>query len=316
MNKWTQLLLVILNVLCFCGVLALLLKPNHLQSGAEGWREELEMAALLRDKGLYEQSARAYEGALSLGILDPGKRSNVRYLLGTMYMDQLDRWEDALGCFYEAKETGRLDEKTEREADRRIVECLERLDRSRSARLELERTTVSDGGIPLEKAGGGQICARIGSRNINQAEVYKAFRDGLGRNPEDAREEEIEAFLQQYVAREVLSNAAIRKGLSQNKEVMKRVHAAKKNIMIEAFLREELGDIASPSPEELRGYYETNKELFADEDGTCRAFEEVKEQVWSQLMLAKEQGRTAELLQRLMKAEDAIIFGHAEGRDG
>lgn len=309
---WMLLLLILVLGVGLTSLGLILFQGAFLRGGTpERGEKELRIAALLGDKALYAESAKAYERAILDGDLSPAREANACYILGLLYMDHLSQYENALTWFYRAQTHEALDEDSRKESDRRIVSCLETLGRSRDAKLELERATTL-GSSPTPSSSAGRVVAKVGSRQITEGEIDQA----LQRLPSELRQRyEDEAgrqdFIAQFVASEVVCAAACRKGLDKDPEVLLRTEEFRKELITAQYLEDELKDKVSLSPQDVQLYYQAHPEDFPG-----KTFEQVQEEVAQRLMLEKNGQVTQELLSRLMKAEEAEIYSKISFEEG
>ena len=109
-----------------------------------------ELAIALENKELYAQAIEEYENYLLVSDLGEEKKARIHHKIGTIYMDKLHDYENALAAFVKVKHLASEGSLT-REVDRRMVECLDRMGRSLDAQQELERaTTLEEEGVVLE----------------------------------------------------------------------------------------------------------------------------------------------------------------------
>ncbi len=278
----------------------------------EQWRA---YANDLYNRQLFAQAVEAYKEYLRAYPVSPQEQASITYTIAEIYFDRMHDYENALAEYIKIKrlypESGLMND-----VNKRIVECLERLERSADARQALlESTSLDTSQIPRKRP--GIVIARIGNREITQGDLD--FE--LNRLPPTLKEsirtrEDKLNFLREYIATEILYRDAKRQGLDRDKDVVEGAFRAKKQLMVQKLIEREIADKVQPTPDELRLYYQANKEKYAekDEKGNVvrqRPFEEVQQQVAQDYAQEKFLQLYRQLIDRLMRAEGVEIY---EGR--
>lgn len=263
----------------------------------QAWTDELRLAYAntLLSKGLPRQAAEALEDYITNTSINKKDLAAVCYKLGNIYMD-LNEYENALKGFYKAEllEPG-LEGKEE--MDRRIVEALEHLGLSQQAQYELEaRTSINQ---PAEK--GANVVARIGKREILQAEIDRALNNlpQWAKEEVDTKEGRLK-FLQQYVAGEVLYEKAKKLGLDRSAKLREALSEAKKEFMLQELMKNEIDKNLKITPQDVELYYKANK-------GQYSVSEKIKVSYLESADGAKEEDVAAQLKQGKGKKIDEWI---------
>ena len=120
-------------------------------------------------------------------------------------------------------------------------------------------------------------------------------------------------FLRQYIAEELLYDSAKRKNLEKDKEIIEAAYRAKRQLMAQKILRDEIQKIDDIDQSDVELYYKANKEKYAekDEDGKIIRqipLRECAEQVGRDLFQEKQQEAYQNLIERMMKAENVTIY--------
>ncbi len=229
--------------------------PNDSVSRLSG-QNRIDYANKLLSKGLEEQAAEAFEDYLNTNRLDPREEADLLYKLGGIYMD-LYKYEKALKNFYKAE---MVEPKAAfaQDMDQKIIEALENLGMGAQARYELQARTSLGG----EKEAKTKAVARIGKREITDAEIDQVLRDApqwMKKGLEDPQKR-LE-FIRDYVAREVLYAKAKRLGLDTKDEVRQTLELLKKQVIVEELLSREINEkLDKITPEDIKLYYDANKE--------------------------------------------------------
>jgi len=270
-----------------------------------------ELANVFYNRDLYKQAVAEYERYLYNYDLDEREQANITNVIAGIYFERLRDYENALAYYLRLRE---LYPKSElvADADKRVVECLERLQRSADAQQALAESAFLDT-AQVAKSRPGEVIAKIGNREITQGDLdfeLKQLPPYMQSQVGD-RAKRLE-FLRQYVATELMFDTAKRKGLDQDKEVVEAAFQAKKNYMVQKLVQEEIMLNLKVEPQDVELYYKAHLDKYAekDKDGKSkqRSFEEVKEQVAQDFVREKQQQKYNELVDRMMRAEKVEIF--------
>lgn len=260
-----------------------------------------DLAAELLDSKLYVQAVAEYERLLDLGGLGKKKQANVNYIIGNIYLNYLNDYENAATRFIQAK---LLDPQSELKdkINKNLVICFERMGRSFEAQEQLERSTDLSQGKTKKK--GGVVVARIGDREITMTEL----EEQIERLPASVQirfkdKESKLKFLQSYIGSELSYHMALRRGLDNDKDVKEGVFQLRKQMMINKLLSEEIPQEFEISESEIKLYYDAHKEEFKD-----KKLNEVRSQIETELKKMKQQETYSKLVSRMMEAEQVKIF--------
>jgi tetratricopeptide (TPR) repeat protein len=301
--KLQSLLIPVILVMTACGGSP---RPDV---SAEKFRE---YANELYNKGLYAQAASEYEQYLQTYKVSKEDRANINYLIGDIYFERLKDYESALAAYLKVKVLY-PDNSVVEEVTKKIVESLERLDRSADAQQALEETAVLNPS-PTKERRPGAVVAKIGSREITLGDleyevnqVPQAFRP-----PENDRKAKID-FLKRYIATELFYNTAVRKGLDKDKEVIEGAFQAKKQLMVQKLIQEEIAQRVNIEESDIELYYKANRDQYAKRDSTgdiisVPPLNEVRERVTKDLIRERQQKEYEALLQRMMAAQAVEVY--------
>lgn len=263
--------------------------------------QQQDFASELVDHKLYSQAIVEYDKLLDSGKLDKPKQTNINYIMGNIYLDYLNDYENAAARFVKAKFLNPGSELKDK-INKNLVICFERMGRSLEAQKQLEKSTELSQTETEKK--GGVVVARIGDREItltdleNEIEklppsVQTQFKDKKGKL----------RFLQQYVGAELLYDTATRRGFDKDKDVIEGAFEMKKQLMINKLLTEEVPQDIQASESEIKLYYDAHKEDFKD-----KKLDEVKSQIESELKRQKQQEAYNKLVMKMMEAEKVKIY--------
>lgn len=285
--------------------------------GGTGVKPEVarEFANTLYNEQLYEQAVREYTHYLSTYSIDDKERANINFIIAGIYFERLQDYHNALANYLKVKHVFPGSPLVD-EANKQIVACLERLERSADAQQALAESAALDP-TEIPKKRPGAVVARIGNREITQGDLdfeisqlppymQSEFQD---------REKKLE-FLKGYIATELLYDTAKRKGLDQDKDVIAGTFQAKRGLMVNKLVQEEIAQKIELDEETLQLYFQAHKEHYAvrDDDGNIieeKLYQDVREQVAKDYSQEKFQENYESLVQRMMKAEETQIFERA-----
>ncbi len=263
--------------------------------------QQQDLASELTDSKLYAQAVAEYQRLLDSGGLSKRKRANINYIMGNIYLDHLNDYENAAARFIRAKVLNPESELRDK-INKNLVICFERMGRSLEAQRQLERST--DLNQTRTKKRGGVVVARIGDREITLNEL----EDEIEKFPPSVQaqfkgKEGKLKFLQSYIGSELLYHTALRRGLDKDKKIKEGVFRFKKQMMINELLDEEIPQDAQISENEIKLYYDAHKDEFKDQK-----LDEVRSQIESELKKMKQQEAYDKLIKRMMEAERVKIY--------
>jgi peptidyl-prolyl cis-trans isomerase C len=140
----------------------------------------------------------------------------------------------------------------------------------------------------------GPYLAKVGDTVITQADfdrelkglpefVQKMFEDRAGK----------EKFLEELVKRELLYKEALKKGLDKDQEYVKKLEDFKKITLVGLLLQKEIEAKVKVSDQDVKAYYEKNKDKFSPVT-----------QIRASHVLVKTEGEAKNIEERLKKGED------------
>lgn len=273
--------------------------------------KKINLAHTFLNNGLFAAAINEYEEYLAGYTVTPAKQANIYYQIANIYFERLYDYNKALENYLRVKYLY-PESDLQSEVGKRIVNCLERLERSQDAQRLLEKeTALKPDEIETNKP--GEVLATLGERKITQGDLD--FEIGLLppylRSQFNSREQKL-AFLKQYVAEILLYDSARRKNLDQDKEIIEGAFRAKKQLMAQKVLQEEIEKMVDIKPADIELYYKANKDKYAEKDADGKlirqkTFQEAGQQVAQDLFLERQQEAYKQLIERLMKAEKVTI---------
>jgi len=271
-----------------------------------------EFANVLYNRDLYKQAIAEYERYLHDYPLEEREQASISYTIANIYFDRVHDYESALAYYLRVQELYPNSELV-KESGKRIVECLERLQRSADAQQALEESAFLDTSQVAKKRP-GEVIAKIGMREITTGDLDYAMKrlpPYVQAQIKD-KSKRVE-FLRQFIATELLYDTAKRKGLENNAEVVEAAFQGKKNLMVQKLLEEEIASKVNYTDNDLDLYYRANQSRYAKSDSAGKnsqplSFADAKPQVTQDYIREKQQQIYNELLDRMMRAESVLIY--------
>lgn len=218
------------------------------------------LAAALEAQGLYQQAVDEYTRYLDTASIPEEQRANLLYRIGTIYLDQLADYENALAAFIRISHLYPKAAVT-REAEKRMVRCFEELKRGSDAQRKLKQLT--DLKPEEEEPGTGPVVARIGGRSITRDQLERELdqlpeaQRKIYEDPEKKRE-----YLQSRLIEELFYDMALRKEYDKNKEIRKQVRDFEKMLLANRIMEEEVRRKVQVTPGDIELYYKAHPEEF------------------------------------------------------
>ena len=166
----------------------------------------------------------------------------------------------------------------------------------------------------VQKKRPGAVVARIGSREITQGDIdFELSQLPQTIRPQfNSKEKKLE-FLNQYILTELLYKSAQNMGLDKDNEVIEAAFQAKKGIMVQKYLKDQIRKEVQIEPADVELYYKANKDKYVEKDkeGNVireKPFEEIQQQVAQDLMVERQQDVYKRMVERLMRAEGVQVY--------
>jgi len=201
-----------------------------------------------------------YTRYLDTASIPEEQRANLLYRIGTIYLDQLADYENALAAFIRISHLYPKAAVT-REAEKRMVRCFEELKRGSDAQRKLKQLT--DLKPEEEEPGTGPVVARIGGRPITRDQLERELdqlpeaQRKIYEDPEKKRE-----YLQSRLIEELFYDMALRKEYDKNKDIRKQVRDFEKMLLANRIMEEEVRRKVQVTPGDIELYYQAHPEEF------------------------------------------------------
>ncbi len=307
MNFWKMFLIssAVLSIAAVVGCQ----KQESAQFSGEAVRD---YASALYNRQLYQQAVDQYLYYLDTYQPAPDEAANINYNIANIYFERVKNYENALTYYLKIKhfypEATLLDD-----VNKRIVECLERLDRSADAQQVLEESALLDP-TQAKPRRPGEVVAKIGRRSISTGDLdYEISQLPAFVKSQLTERSQRADFLKQFIATELLYDTAKRRGLEKDQSVIDGAFQAKKNLMVQKLLEEEISKEVNIGESDVELYYKAHRERYTekDEDGNVvrtKSLDEVRPKVMQELVRQKQQEAYERLVQRMMRAESVEIY--------
>jgi tetratricopeptide (TPR) repeat protein len=275
-----------------------------------------EYAGALASNELYAQAVAEYAEYLDTARLSDAEKANVTYVMAGLYFERLHDYENALAAYLRIKHMT-PEKSLMPDVDRRIVACLERLNRSGEAKQVLDEATALSGSRrPSDgtRSETSAVVAQIGDRTVTAADLKHEISrlPASVAGPFETKAGRME-FLRQYVIAELFYGAAQRKGLDRDADVQDAAFQAKRSVMVQKYLEQEVGPQVRLSAGDVQLFYKANLDRYAEKDANGklkrqRPLEEVREQAQADAAAGKQQEAVQALINRMMTAEGVRIY--------
>jgi len=301
--KFVSILGLILSILIACSDKKANLIPED---------KKLNLANNFYNNQLYEAAIQEYLDYVENYDVDNNRKANSIYTVADIYFERLHDYQKALEFYFRVKYLY-PESNLQNEVGKKIVNCLERLERSQDAQRVLNKETALLEDESHESRPGEVLCT-IGEKKITQGDLDFEISElpAYMQNQFTSKEQKLE-FLKQKIIQELLYDSAKRKGLDKDKDILEGAFRAKKGLMAQKIFEEEIQKMIDISEDDVELYYKANKDKYAekDKDGNIinqKSFQEAAQLAANDLMREKQEKAQAKLFDRLMKAQNVKIF--------
>ncbi|MBN2091134.1 SurA N-terminal domain-containing protein [candidate division KSB1 bacterium] len=312
-RKYGNYLLVLFFIISIVLLLIVLIAmPSATEKPQMSGDQIRELANKLYEWKLYPQAIEQYQYYLNFYSADAQEQANINYVIGNIYFDRMHDYEGALTHYAKVKyyfpESNLMPD-----INKKVVACLERLQRTMDAKQMLDESTSLDSGM-VRKSLPGEVIAKVGDRRITQGDLdFEINQLPPYMQSQFTSLDGKKKFLQQYISTELLYETAKRAGLDKVKEVIEGAFQAKKQLMAQKYLEQEIAREMNIKPEDVELYYRANKDKYAEKDDKGKvirekSLDEVQQQVAQDLVRDKQMKAYEALIQRLTQAQSVEIY--------
>ena len=295
-----------------------------------------QLASQLASRNLYSRAAQVWQDYLSNVTLPNIERAKTLFEIGTLH-EKAGEYTQAIEYFYRSEITDKIAE-LEPEINIHVKNCFEKLGMFSALRYEMmDRTSLKS----AQKAG-GKIVAEIGPEKITEADLDSFIEEAIDnqlapmavfmtaeqRNEQKKKmleqfktPEAKTQFLQSWLAQEVLYRDALEQKLAEQPEVKKVLEDVTRGVLSRQLMNKELADKINVTETDLRTYYQANKDKYIepakkDDPNSVerqKSYDEVREQIMSELVSKKSQDVQKDLIEQMMNKYNVIIHTSSLG---
>ena len=274
--------------------------------------KKINLANTFYNNELYQAAIAEYKDYLENYTVEYNKQANIYYQIANIYFERIHDYNKALEFYLRIKYLY-PESKLQTDVGKKIVNCLEILERSQDAQRILNKETALKPD-EIKESRPGEIIAKVGTKQITQGDLDYEINQlpAYLQAQFNTKQKKID-FLRQYIAEELLYDSAKRKNLDEDKEVIEAAYRAKRQLMAQKILRDEIQKMVDISQPDVELYYKANLDKYAEKDKEGKIirqkpFQECAQQVAQDLFQEKQQEAYQELIERLMKAENVTIY--------
>jgi tetratricopeptide (TPR) repeat protein len=274
--------------------------------------EKLQLANTYFNNGLYQAAVDEYLEYIQDYNLDENRQANTYYNIANIYFERINDYEKALQYYLKIKYL--YPESTlQGEVGKRIVNCLERLKRTKDANRYVQEEAALDKSTVAEQKP-GEVVAIIGKRKITQGDIdFQISKLPAYMQNQFSDKKAKKDFLKQYVVQELLYDTAKKQGLDKDKDVIDGTFRVQKSLMAEKILQDELKDKVNITAADAELYYKAHKDKYTEKDDKGKVtrqkpFSEVAEQAGRDLSMERQQEAYNQLANRLIQDNNVQIF--------
>lgn len=230
---WVYLLAPIVGIIV---AVAIVTTTKFVQLNTSDGKIYLDTASALESRGLYAAELKQLELYREQAKLDRPEEANLLYKMGKLADENLKDCDQAL-AYYTMATSLRAEAEWAKEAEKRVVYCLEKTGNQKQAQSLLQQFTGGEKpATPTTPAAvNSPVVAVIDGHSVTWAEVQSAMK---GRQkPEDLSDPgKRKQLLHQYVFTRMLADEAVRGGLDSAAENQPALEQAKREALAALYL--------------------------------------------------------------------------------
>lgn len=292
---------------------------NNSEIKAESYRE---VANKLKINGINNEAIKYYELYLKQPDITNKSRAEIGIVLAELLKNSM-QLESALGYLYQIEIWAPSSEHSKL-AGPMIVEILERLGKTQAASQALAtRTTLSsdssasnDKSKPddnsknnAQKSEPSKIIGKVNGKSL----TIDDFEEAVSLLPEQLQKELLEPqnkkrFLNDFMIQELLLSKAKMRNLDKNVDFLKKVESFSRQVMVSEMLGELMKNSTRYTEDDLKHFYEVNKEKFKTEDGKYLDYAKIKDQIRETFTMSKVQEVSLEMLEKAKEEHQIEIY--------
>ncbi|MBN2455571.1 MAG: hypothetical protein JXB29_03390 [Sedimentisphaerales bacterium] len=330
------IVIVLLLILIALGAANLFIKSGNkvLPAGNETFslspEQTKQLATKLASRNLYTRAAEVWQGYLSISKLSDAEHAKTLFQIGTL-LEKAGSFSEAIEYYYRSETIAKLDE-LEPQINSHVKNCFEKLGKFSALRYELIDRTSFEKASPA----GSKIVAEIGPEKItesdldaiietaidNQLAPMTAFITTAQLNEQKKemlqqyKDPTVKAqFLQSWLISEIMYRQALEDDLAKNPKVKRFIDELTRSALSQQLRSKQLAGKVNITETDLQTYYQLNKDKFIEpanpKDPNSverqKSFDEVRDQVASELVSRKSQDVQQDLIKQLMDKYNVIV---------
>jgi tetratricopeptide (TPR) repeat protein len=241
-----------------CIVLSLALCSCSGQSGGEATAElHKKLAGELRDNKLYGAAIEEYQSILRSETLPIAQRANVNYLIGRIYFENLNDYENAAAYYVRARS---IDPEGSfvATASKNLVASLEKLGRLADAKRQLDQATDLNAD---DRPEGDGLVASIGEQKIWMSEIERHLQNLPPQVQQRFlnRQAKID-LVHQYVAAELMYRAAIRENIEADPQFQSEMKFMRRQFLVDRYVAAKVMAGLVIDTADVRNFYWANRD--------------------------------------------------------
>jgi len=331
-----RLVIILLLILIAVGTANLLTKPGNQGLPAKNTVSSLspeqvkQLATKLTGRNLYTRAAKVWQDYLSASELSDAEQAKTLFQIGTL-LEKTSSFAEAIEYYYRSEAVAKLDE-LEPQINSHVKNCFEKLGKFSSLRYELMDRTNFEKASPA----GSKIVAEIGAEKITESDLNALIEAAIDNQlapmaafmtAEQLNEQKKkmlrqykepaakEQFLQSWLMQEIMYRQALEEDLAKEPKVKRFIDELTRSALSQQLMNHQLAGKINITETDLQTYYQANKEKFVEpankEDPNSverqKSFEEVRDQVTSELVGRKSQDVQQGLIEQLMDKYNVIV---------
>ncbi|MEA3297709.1 MAG: hypothetical protein U9R56_07590 [candidate division Zixibacteria bacterium] len=288
-------------VIAVCLPIVLVVSCNNGSADSVAVDRHRKLAGELRDNKLYRSAIEEYKAILSLDVPDIKTRANVNYLIGRVYYENLQNYEQAAAYYVRARaldpEGSFVDE-----ASKKLVASLEKMGHMLDAKRQLDDVTDIDAS-PRKK--GDVVVAKIGGVPIWLSEIEEQIQAmPLEVQKQFTNQKARINFVHQYVAVELIYHAAVREDYGNDPEIQEQERLLHKKLLVDKYVLDNVMPQVKIDTSDVRNFYVARK----DDYYNGVPYDSVKAQVFLDYQNEKMETAFSDYIPKLAKVEKVEFF--------
>jgi len=331
-----RLVIILLLILIVLGAANLLTEASNQGLPAENAASSMSpeqvkhLATKLAGRNLYTRSAKVWQDYLSISKLPDTEQAKTFFQIGTL-LEKAGSFAEAIEYYYRSEAIAKLDE-LEPQINSHIKNCFEKLGKFSALQYELIDRT----GFGKSSSAGSKIVAEIGAEKITEADLDALIEATIDNQlapmiafmtTEQLNEQKKKMlqqykdpaakgqFLQSWLMQEIMYRQALEDELARNPKVKSFIDELTRSALSQQLMNQQLAGKINITETDLQTYYQANKKKFIEpanqQDPNSverqKTFDEVRDQVASELVSRKSQDVQQSFIKQLMDKYNVIV---------